>query len=148
MPPLLKTPVSLVTVCVVESLFVHVTTVPTETVRVAGEKAKFAMETLAAEGATLVALVVTWFVVTGLVDVVELLAPPHAASVSIHNTANMQTIPVILILIRLPVTHSRSRVLPEGLNNHKILLTNVKESSHPPYIAADFLRNLQNVTLI
>jgi hypothetical protein len=43
--PLVKTFVSLTIVCVVESLFVHVTVVPTLTVSVAGEKAKFAMVT-------------------------------------------------------------------------------------------------------
>jgi hypothetical protein len=39
----LNTPVSLVTVCVEESLFVQVTVVPTATVRVDGEKAKLDM---------------------------------------------------------------------------------------------------------
>ncbi len=41
MSPLLNTPLSLVIVCVTESLFVHVTLVPTATVNVAGEKEKF-----------------------------------------------------------------------------------------------------------
>jgi hypothetical protein len=43
--PLSKAPVSLVMVCVVESLFVQVTEVPALTVRVAGEKAKLARVT-------------------------------------------------------------------------------------------------------
>ena len=43
--PLSKTPLSLVTVWVVESLLVQVTVVPTLTVSVAGEKAKLARVT-------------------------------------------------------------------------------------------------------
>ncbi len=44
--PLLNTPLELVTVCAVLSLFVQVTVVPGDTVRFVGEKAKPAIETV------------------------------------------------------------------------------------------------------
>ena len=83
-PPLLKTPVSLVTVCDEASLFVQVTVVPTATVRVDGEKAKLDRITLEPPG--VVAEVVDWVVL------LPVLQPPAADVKSIiRRTAPEKT---------------------------------------------------------
>jgi hypothetical protein len=56
--PLSKTPVLLVTVCVVPSLFFQVTVVPTGAVRVLGVKEKFTMFIISLEAVVGVELVV------------------------------------------------------------------------------------------
>lgn len=74
MPPLLKTSVSLVTVCDEASLFVQVTVDPTATVRVAGEKAK--LDRITIEPLAIVA---------GVVGCVVLLPAPQAARTDVNN---------------------------------------------------------------
>jgi hypothetical protein len=70
-PPLLKTPVSLVTVCETESLLVHVTVVPAATVSVDGVKALPDMFTFGPVGE-----------VPG-----DVLPPPQPAAANISNSA-------------------------------------------------------------
>ena len=85
--PELNAPLSAVTVWVTESLFVQLTFVPTFTVRDAGLKAKFAIDTLLP---VLVGAVVGVGVgaVVGVLAVVVVVVPPQAArSITRHRTS-------------------------------------------------------------
>jgi hypothetical protein len=95
-------------------LFVQVIVVPTATFNVAGENAKFTIDTLDPEAAVEVELV-DW-----LVAGVELPPPPHAAAIITDSVAITLNMVASLIFISSSGNSSWSRVTPSMLNNHKI----------------------------
>ena len=93
----MKTPVSLVIVCVVESLLVHVTVVPAVTLKVCGEKAKLTT--------------VTRFPDAVGAEVFCVVEPVHAArkaSELIITIKNTDTIVVLLSFIIYPLQFSET----------------------------------------